>query len=97
MGQAIPVKQLTAGTKYALSGQANITATAEGVFVGAKLMDSAGNVLVNQVQLVSSLTPVGVSVSFTVPKGAASGIVYVWKNANGAMGVVDKLALVAVA
>jgi len=96
MGQDI-YNKVTAGTTYQLSGQANITAAAEGVFVGIKLMNSSGGVLVEQQQLISSLTPAGVSISFTAPQGAASGYVYVWKNANGAIGVVDNLALVAVA
>jgi hypothetical protein len=89
--------KLTPGTKYVLTGTAHITAAAEGVFVGVKLMDSAGAALVSQQQLVSSLTPAGVSISFTAPQGVASGYVFVWKNTNGAIGVVDNLALVAVA
>ena len=89
--------RLTAGTKYQLTGTASITAAAEGVFVGVKLMDSAGAILVNQTQLVTSLTPTAVSVAFTAPQGVAGGYVYIWKNANTALGVVDNLALVAVA
>jgi len=96
MGQDVYTK-LTAGTKYQLTGQANITAAAEGVFVGVKLMNSSGGALVEQQQLISSLTPAGVSISFTAPQGVASGYVFVWKNTNGAIGVVDNLALVAVA
>jgi hypothetical protein len=87
--------QLTAGKSYQLTGIANITLAAEGVFVGIKLMDSAGAVLVNQTQLVASLTPTGVSIAFTAPSGAASGYVYLWKNANSAIAVVDNLQLVA--
>jgi hypothetical protein len=86
--------KLTAGQNYLLTGSASITAAAEGVFVGVKLMDNAGAVLLNQTQLVASLTPTGVSVAFTAPAGAASGYVYLWKNANGAMAVVDNLSLV---
>jgi hypothetical protein len=89
--------KLTAGTKYQLTGRALITLAAEGIFVGVKLMDAAGNVLLNQSQLVSSLTMASLSVSFTAPQGAASGVVFVWKNANSALGYVDDLSLVAVA
>ena len=96
LGQDIYSK-VTAGTKYQVTGTANITAAAEGVYVGVKLMDAAGNVLVQQAQLVSSLTPAAVSVSFTAPSGVASGYVYVWKNANTAIAVVDNLSLTAVA
>jgi hypothetical protein len=86
---------LTPGKSYHLTGAANITVAAEGVFVGVKLMDSAGAQLINPMQLVASLTPTGVSITFTAPAGAASGYVYVWKNANSAMAVVDNLQLVA--
>ena len=96
VGNSIYTK-LTAGTRYLLTATASITAAAEGVYVGVKLMDSAGAALVNQAQLVSSLTPAGVSVSFTAPAGVASGYVYVWKNTNSAIGVVDDVAVVAVA
>jgi len=89
--------KVTPGGKYLLTGTAFISLAAEGVFVGVKLMDAAGNVLVNQSQLVSSLTSTGLSVSFTVPQGAASGIVYIWKNANSALGYVAGLSLAAVA
>jgi len=89
--------KLTAGTKYQLTGRALISLAAEGVFVGVKLMDAAGTVLLNQTQLVSSLTSTSLSVSFTAPQGMASGIVYIWKNANSALGYVDDLSLVAVA
>lgn len=95
-GQDIYSK-VTAGTRYQLSGQAHITAAAEGVFVGVKLMNSAGAILVEQQQVISSLTPGAVSITFTAPQGVASGYVYVWKNANSAVAVVDNLALVPVA
>ncbi|MGZ5786713.1 MAG: glycosyl hydrolase family 8, partial [Ramlibacter sp.] len=89
--------KLTPGTKYQLTGTALITLAAEGIYVGVKLMDAAGTVLVNQSQLVSSLTAANLSVSFTAPQGAASGFVYIWKNADSALGYVDNLSLVAVA
>jgi hypothetical protein len=87
--------KLTPGTNYQLTGTANITSPAEGVYVGIKLVDSAGAALVHQVQLTSSLTPVSGSISFTAPQGVASGYIYVWKNTNDAIGVVTNLALVA--
>ena len=96
VGQDVASK-LTAGKNYQLTANANITAAAEGVYVGVKLMDSAGTVLLNRTQLVSSLTPSAVSISFTAPQGMASGLVFVWKNANTAIGVVDNVSLVAVA
>jgi hypothetical protein len=89
--------KLSAGGKYQLTGRALITLAAEGIYVGVKLMDAAGNVLVNQSQLISSLTAANLSISFTVPQGAASGLVYIWKNADSALGYVDDLSLVAVA
>jgi hypothetical protein len=89
--------KLTPGTKYLLTATANITTAAEGVYVGVKLLDSSGAALVNQAQLVASLTPAGVSISFTAPQGMASGYVFVWKNTNGAIGVVDDVSVVAVA
>jgi hypothetical protein len=78
-----------------LTGKALITLAAEGIFVGVKVMDAAGNVLLNQTQLVSSLTAANLSVPFTVPQGAASGIVYIWKNADSALGYVSALSLAA--
>jgi hypothetical protein len=66
------------------------------VFVGVKLLDASGAVLLNQEQLVSSLSPSSVSVIFTVPAGVSTATTFVWKNANTAFGVVDKLALVQV-
>ncbi|HKB53638.1 MAG TPA: carbohydrate binding domain-containing protein, partial [Ramlibacter sp.] len=89
--------KLTPGTAYQLTGTANVTVSGtEGVFVGVQLMDSSGAVLVNQTQLVSATASTAVSVAFTAPTGVASGYVYVWKNANSAIGVVDNLSLVAV-
>lgn len=96
VGQDVYAK-LTAGARYTLSAQANITAAAEGVYVGVKLMDSAGATLLDQAQLVSSLTPAGVSISFTAPQGVAKGYVFVWKNLSSAIGVVDNMSLVALA
>jgi len=93
-GQVIAAK-VVAGKTYLLTGTANITAAAEGVFVGVKLMDATGAALVNQTQLVSSTASTAVSITFTVPAGVASGNVFVWKNANAAAGVVDNLVLVA--
>ena len=96
VGQDVYAK-LTPGTRYQLTASANITAAAEGVFVGIKLMNSAGAILVEQQQLVSSLTPAGVSITFTAPQGATSGYAFVWKNANSAIAVVDNIALQAIA
>jgi hypothetical protein len=93
-GQDIASK-LVAGKTYKLTGTAYVTASSEGVFVGVKLMDATGAQLVNQTQLVSALSSTAVSVSFTVPAGVASGNVYVWKNANAAIGVIDNLVLTA--
>jgi len=93
-GQDIGGK-LAAGTAYQLTGSANITTSAEGVYIGVKLMDSWGNVLLDKQQVISSVTPAGVSVAFTAPASATSGYVYVWKNANAAVGVVDNLVLTA--
>ncbi len=86
--------KLTPGKTYQLSGTANITAAAEGVFVGVKLMDASGAMLVNQVALASSVTPISGAMTFVAPQGMASGYVFIWKNANAAIGVVDSLALV---
>jgi hypothetical protein len=95
VGQDVTSK-LVAGRKYQLTGMANITTAAQGVFVGVKLLDASGAVLLNQEQLVSSLSPSSVSVIFTVPAGVSTATAFVWKNANTALGVVDKLALVQV-
>ena len=43
-----------------------------------------------------ALSATGVSLSFTAPGGIASGNVYVWKNANAALAVVDSFSLVAI-
>ena len=85
--------KLAAGTKYQLTGTANITGPGDGVYVGIKLMDQWGGVLVDQLQAVSSQSPTGISISFTAPQGATSGYVFVWKNASGVVGVVDSLSL----
>src|SRR6185369_7052344 len=69
IGQNLAGK-IVAGTKYQLSASASITTTAEGVYVGVKLTDSSGTVVLNQSQLVSSLTATGVSFTFTAPAGA---------------------------
>jgi len=89
--------KLVAGKQYRLSGSARITTAAEGVFVGIKLMDSAGNVLVNEVACASSVTMVSGFLTFTAPQGATSGYVFIWKNASAAIGIVGNLSLVAVA
>ena len=88
--------RLSPGKKYALSVSAAISTAAEGIYVGIKLMDAGGNLLVNQTQLVSSLTAATASIRFTAPQGVASGYVYFWKNANAAIGLVDNVSLVAV-
>ncbi len=95
-GQNISGKA-TAGAKYQFNATANITAAAEGVFVGVKVLGSTGAVLLDQAKVVSSLTPQSVAIAFTAPQGAAGFQVYVWKNQNAAIGVVDNLALAAVA
>ena len=94
-GQDVATK-LTAGKIYRLTATARITAAAEGVFVGVKLMDAAGAALVNQSQLVATTASSTVTATFTVPAGVASGNVFVWKNANAAVGVISNVTLVQV-
>jgi hypothetical protein len=89
--------QTTAGRRYHLAGQALVTAVSEGVYIGVKLVDSAGGVLFDQSQVVNATTSTAVSLYFTAPHGVAGGYVYVWKNANAAIAVVDSLSLVALA
>jgi hypothetical protein len=60
-----------------------------------RIMDASGTMLVNQTQLVSAMSATNVSVSFTAPANAASGYVFVWKNANAAMGLAGRLVLAA--
>jgi len=95
-GQDITGK-IVAGKTYKVTGTARITTAAEGVWVGIKLMNASGAVLVNPVQLVAATASTNVSFTFTVPAGVASANIFVWKNANGAYGVVDNLSLTAVA
>jgi hypothetical protein len=85
--------KLTPGTNYKLTGTANVSSASEGVFVGVRLFDAWGGMLVNQTQLVSSTAASGVSVSFTAPAGAASGYVFIWKNASNAVAIVGNLSL----
>jgi hypothetical protein len=87
--------KIAAGRSYQLTGVAGVSAPSEGVFVGVRVMDQWGGVLVNQQQLVTTVGSGGLSVSFSAPQGAASAYVYVWKNANGAMATVGQLSLVA--
>ncbi len=85
--------KVTAGRQYKVTAQASITGASEGVYIGVKLMDSAGNLLVNQVQLVNTVTATGVTLAFTAPQGATSGYVYVWKNADSVKGLVGNVVL----
>jgi hypothetical protein len=89
------VSKLVPGQAYKLTGLAGVSAPSEGVFVGVRIMDASGATLVNQTQLVSAMSATAVSVSFTAPANAASGYVYVWKNANDAVGLAGQLALTA--
>ncbi len=86
--------KLTPGKQYTLTSQACINTAAEGIFVGVTLKDSVGAVLLDQSRLVNALSFNGVSLTFTVPQGMTSGYVYVWKNANAAMGLIDNFSLV---
>ncbi|HSI53674.1 MAG TPA: glycosyl hydrolase family 8 [Ramlibacter sp.] len=86
--------KLVPGKTYQLSGTACISAAAEGVFVGVKLMDAYGGMLVNQVVLCNSVAPVSGAMTFVAPQGATSGYVFIWKNTNAAVGLVDSLSLV---
>ncbi len=45
--------------------------------------------------MVNTVTPKGVTLSFTAPQGVASGYVYVWKNADLTIGLVDNVVLAA--
>jgi hypothetical protein len=85
--------KLTAGTSYQLSGTAYLSAPGEGVFVGVKLLDASGNVLMNEVKSANNMSPASGSITFTVPAGVATAYVYVWKNANAAVGMVQNLSL----
>ena len=95
-GQTISGKA-TPGARYQFNATANITTAAEGVFVGVKVLDSAGAALLDQNKVVSSLTPAAVSIAFTAPQGAADFQVYVWKNQNAALAIVDSVGLAAIA
>ena len=59
--------KITAGRKYQVGITGNLTAQSEGVFVGVKLMNSWGGVLVEQMHLVNSLTPASAAIAFTAP------------------------------
>jgi hypothetical protein len=87
--------RLAAGARYRLSATAHITSPAEGVFIGVKVMDAWGGQLLHEARTVNSLTPTGMAVDFTAPSGAVSASVYIWKNASGAVAVVDNVALTA--
>ena len=87
--------KVVAGKTYKVTASANVTAVSEGVFIGVKLMDGTGAALVNQAQLVATTASSPVTITFTVPAGVASGNVFVWKNANAAVGVIDNVTLVA--
>jgi hypothetical protein len=87
--------KLRRGTTYRLSGSGGLNGMGEGVYVGIKILDSAGGTLVNQVALARSLGMANGSISVTVPPDAASGIVYIWKNSDSAIGMVGNLSLVA--
>jgi len=95
VGQDVATK-LVAGRTYRLTATARITTAAEGVFVGVKLMDGNWATLLDNAQVVNSLTATAVSITFTVPAGVAAANVYVWKNASTALGVVDNFSLVQV-
>jgi len=88
--------KLAAGQRYQLTVTGNLSAASEGVFVGVKLENEWGGVLVDQLEAVNSLSPATGSVTFTVPQGVARGYVFVWKNANGAVAQARKLSLVAI-
>jgi len=96
IGQNIAGKAV-AGTRYLLTAKANITAAAEGVYVGVKVLSSTGAVLLDQPQVVSALVPTAVSIAITAPQGASGFQVYVWKNQSAALAVVDDMVLTAVA
>ncbi len=92
VGQDLAGK-LTPGATYLLSGKGSITAVAEGVFIGVSVTNSTGVVVLDQRQLINSLSAVNVSIRFTVPQGATGGTVFIWKNQNGALAVVDEMIL----
>jgi hypothetical protein len=87
--------KLKRGGTYRLSGSGGLSGAGEGVYVGVKILDGAGGTLMNQVALAKSLGMANGSITFTVPPEAASGILYIWKNADSAIGMVGNLSLVA--
>jgi hypothetical protein len=85
--------KLSRGVTYRLSGSAGLNARGEGVYVGVKILDGTGATLMNQVVLASALSLASGSMTFTVPQEATSGILYIWKNADSAVGMVGNLHL----
>jgi hypothetical protein len=85
--------KLARGVTYRLSGSGGINGAGEGVYVGVKILDGAGGTVMNQVVLARALGMSSGSMTFTVPPEAASGILYIWKNGDSAVGMVGNLSL----
>lgn len=93
MGQLIATP-LTVGGNYRFSGSGKVATTPEVIYLGVKVVNSSGTVLLDQNRAITTTGYSTITIDFTVPAGAARTWVYIWKNAGSGYGYADDLSLV---
>jgi hypothetical protein len=94
-GAGNTVAALTAGASYRFSGMAKVSIAGETVLPGVKFLDSTGKVLLEKNMPMTSTAYTAFAIDFVAPAGAATSMVYVWKNAGSGWTYVDNVVLAA--
>lgn len=85
------------GKTYRVSGQVKVSSADEIGYFGLKFLDGAGNSLLDGLVPFSSTAYTSAQVELVAPPGAATALVYVWKNAGAGFARVDDVSLVTAA
>jgi len=94
MGQEVLYRVKT-GATYNLRAQAKVAATSDEVYVGVRFFDLSNATIADLRTRVGSTTYQQLSVPVTVPKGASSAKVYLWKQSTiNSFADVDEFSLV---
>lgn len=91
------VGNVVPGKTYRMSAQVKVTSPDEIAYLGLKFMDAAGNSLQDGVDPFSATAYTSAQVDLVAPPGAATALVYVWKNAGAGFALVDDVSLASVA
>jgi hypothetical protein len=91
------IANVVPGSSYRVSAKTKVSSPDEVAYLGVMFTDAAGNALAVQSAVFHSTTYALAQADLTAPAGAASAVVFVWKNAGSGFAYVDDVSLIQLA